>query len=179
MRDFDTLQNLQQVIENLANGVNVFTGELASETDIINDVKIARALFTTNEVLKELLVQQKPKQPKKPRKPMFVYDEEIIKKVVIAPRPISLSEIARNIVAAYNNECKLTYNNIAEILYAEGILVDNVAETPKTPKLKASEKAKGLGIWSEIVHHSNGDRLQTFYNPDGQVVVLGLLKKHF
>ena len=55
MRDFDTLQNLQQVIENLANGVNVFTGELASETDIINDVKIARALFTTNEVLKELV----------------------------------------------------------------------------------------------------------------------------
>ena len=176
MRDFDTLQNLQQVIENLANGVNVFTGELASETDIINDVKIARALFTTNEVLKELLVQQKPKQPKKPRKPMFVYDEEIIKKVVIVPRPISLSEIARNIVAAYNNECKLTYNNIAEILYAEGILVDNVADTPK---LKASEKAKELGIWSEMVHHSNGDRLQTFYNPDGQVVVLGLLKKHF
>ena len=52
MRDFETLQNLQQVIENLANGVNVFTGELARETDIINDVKIARALFITNEVLK-------------------------------------------------------------------------------------------------------------------------------
>ena len=176
MRDFETLQKLQQVIENLANGVNVFTGELARETDIINDVKIARALFTTNEVLKELLVQQKPKQPKKHGKPMFVYDEELIKKVEIIPRPISLSEIARNIVAAYNNECKLTYRNITEILCAEGILVDNVADTPK---LKASEKAKELGIWSEIVHYSSGDRLQTFYNPDGQVVVLGLLKKYF
>ena len=108
-----------------------------------------------NEVLKELLVQQKPKQPKKHRKPMFVYDEELIKKVEIVPRPISLSQITRNIVAAYNNECRLTYNNIAEILYSEGILVDNVADTPK---LKASEKAKELGIWSEIVHHSSGDR---------------------
>ena len=89
---------MQYVIESLANGVNAFTGELAEETDIINDVKIARALFTTNEVLKELLEQQKPKQPKKPRKPMFVYNDDLIKQVVIEPRAISLSEIARNVV---------------------------------------------------------------------------------
>ena len=38
MRDFETLQNLQQVIENLANGVNVFTGELARETDPENEL---------------------------------------------------------------------------------------------------------------------------------------------
>ena len=176
LKDFETLQNLQYVIENLANGINVFTGEFAEETDIINDVKIARALFTTNEVLKELLEQQKPKRPKKHRKPMFVYNEELIKKVVIAPQPISLSEIARNIVAAYNNECKLTYNNIAEILCAEGILVENKSDTPK---LRASDKAKDFGIWSEIVYHANGARLQTFYNSEGQVFVLGLLKKHF
>ena len=176
MRDFETLQNLQCVIENLANGVNVYTGEVAGETDIINDVKIARALFTTNEILKELLEQQKPKQPRKARKPMFVYDEEKIKKVEIVSRPISLSELARNIVAAYNNECKLTYNNIAEILYAEGILVDNEADTPK---LKASERVKELGIWSEMVYRSNGERLQTFYDANGQMFVLGLLKKHF
>ena len=176
MREFETLQNLQYVIENLANGVNAFTGELAEESDIINDVKIARALFTTNEVLKELLEQQKPKQPKKPRKPMFVYNDDLIKQVVIEQRAISLSEIARNIVAAYNNECKLSYADIAEILYKEGILVDNDATTPK---LKASEKAKEFGIWSEMVYRANGARLQTFYNENGQVFVLGMLKKHF
>ena len=176
MKDFETLQNLQCVIENLANGVNVYTGEVAGETDIVNDVKIARALFATNDILKELLEKQPPKQHKKDKKPMFVYDEEKIKKVEIVSSPISLSELARNIVAAYNNECKLTYKNIAEILYAEGILVDNEADTPK---LKASEKAKKFGIWSEMVYRSNGERLQTFYDVNGQMFVLGLLKKHF
>ena len=176
MRDTETLKNLQFIIENLANGANAFTGELAAETDIINDVKIARALFTTNEILKELLEQQKTKQPKKPKKPTFVYNEEIVKKVVIEQRAISLSQIARNILAAYNNECKLSYKDIAGVLYAEGILVDNEADTPK---LKASEKAKEFGIWSEMIYRANGARLQTFYNADGQVFVLNLLKKHF
>ena len=176
MRDLETLHNLQVVVENLARGVNAFTGEVANETDIINDVKIVRALFTTSEILKELIEQHKPKKVKTPRKPMFTYNEELIKNVVINPRPISLSEIARNIVAAYNNECKLTYNNIAELLYKEEILVDNDAETPK---LKASEKAKQYGIWSEMVRRSNGERLQTFYNVEGQKFVLDLLKKYF
>lgn len=176
MKDFETLQTVQQVIENLANGINVFTGESAGDTDIINDVKITRALFTTNEILKELLMQKKQKSHKTTKKPMFVYNEELIKKVLIDSQPISLSGIVRNIMTAYNNECKLTYNNLAEILYAEGILVNN---DTNTPKLKASEKAKKLGIWSEIVHYSSGDKLLTFYNSDGQTAVLELLKKYF
>ena len=70
----------------------------------------------------------------------------------------------------------MTYADIAEILYEEGILVENDAATPK---LKASEKAKEFGIWSEMVYRANGARLQTFYNENGQVFVLGMLKKHF
>lgn len=176
MRDLDTLQNMNMIIENLANGINFFTGEIASDTDIVNDVRIARVLFKTTEILKELISQQKPTKSKKISKPMFVYNQELIKNVEINPRPISLSEISRNIVVAYNNECKLTYKIIAELLYREGVLIDN---TEDTPKLKASDNAKQYGIWSEIVHRSNGDRLQTFYNEEGQRFVLGILKKYF
>ena len=176
MRDIETLQNLQDIIENLANGINVFTGELANEGDIINDVKIVRGLFTVNEILKELIAQPAPKKAKKAKKATFVYNEELINKVIISPRAISLSEIIGNIKAAYNRECKLTYNNLADMLYSEGILIEN---TDKGPKLKASEQAKQFGIWSEILHHTNGDKLHTYYDECGQKYVLKLLKEYF
>ena len=176
MIDYENLNNLQIVIENLANGVNVFTGEVANETDIVNDVKIARALFTTNKILKELLEKQKPRKSKKEQKPQFTYKDELINNVAINTRAISLSEIVRNIISAYNNECKLSYSIVADVLCKEGILIEN---SDKTPKLRASDKAKDFGVWSEVVHYSNGDRLQTFYSPDGQKYVLQVLKKYF
>lgn len=175
MKDSETLKTVQEIIETLANGVNYFTGEEAGEDDIVNDVRIVRALFTANEVLNEAIGKQKPKRERQYPKPIFVYDEEIIKNVKISSRPISLSEIVRNILVAYNFECRLTYYMVAEILYREGILEYN---EDGSPRYKANENAKRYGVWSQYVYRRHGERLQTFYDENGQRFVLEILKKH-
>ena len=174
MKDSETLKTVQEVIETLANGVNYFTGEEAGEDDMINDVRIVRALFAANEVLNEVIGKQRPKRERHNQKPFFVYDEEIIKNVKISSRPVSLSEIVSNILAAYNFECRLTYYMVAEILYREGILEYN---KEGFPRYKASENAKRYGIWSQYVYRRYGERLQTFYDDNGQRCVLKILKK--
>lgn len=175
MKDLETIKNTQIVIENLANGVNIFTGEMAKDDDIINDVKISRCLFYVNELLKDLMNDSmEPKKQKRIRKSAFVYDEAIVSKVTIEQRGISLSQIAMNITVAYEGKCKVVFNDLASLLYKKGILIDHDA---KTPKLKAAPAAKELGIWSELIHASSGDRLQTFYNENGQRYVLSILQE--
>lgn len=175
MKSAETLTELQSVIENLANGINAFTGECANEDDIVNDVKIARCLFATSEVLKELVAKQSTKR-KRVRKAAFYYDAERMQKVLIEPRPISLTVLLHNISVAYDYECRLTYNEISPVLLEEGVL--EFRDYGRGARRVASPTAKQYGIWSEISYR-NGPHMLTFYDENGQKYVLELLKKHF
>lgn len=174
IKDAETLHVLRAVIDSLANGVNYFTGEVAAETDIVNDIKIVRALFSASEVLKE--VEKGQFASLRRRKLTFKYNEELISKVEIRPRPVSLSELRANILAAYNGECKMSYKFLSEMLFREGVLVESGV---RKPRYIAAESAKKFGIWTEKVYLPYGERQHAVFDENGQRYVLELLKKYY
>lgn len=174
MEEIDILKRAQYYVEQMANGYNPLTGEEIDENDFINNVRISRCLFYVNGKLKELIqnggeVNRTKRQPKE----KFVYDQEKIDKVVIEDRDISLSEIIRNIQAAYDNQCRLSYSIVATLLQEKGILIAN---NQPGAKLIASPQAAKYGIHAELAHGRNGDYMKTLYNADGQKLVLTLIK---
>lgn len=128
-------------------------------------------MFAVNDILKDL-IGKKP-SAKKPKKHKFENNDELTAKVQIENYPISLSQIIRNILFVYGDENKLTYYDIAQVLYAKGLLTEN---TESTPKLIASENAKQYGITLKRIHSNKGDGWQTVFDENGQKYVLSLLK---
>lgn len=173
-RDMDKefANEMQRYVEQLAKGINPFTGEIAKEDEIINDVKVSRCLFCVSDILKEIANTTPVRTYTKKTK--FVYNPELTDKIRIVDRPISLSQIIRNILEVYGEECKLTYYDVTPILCEKGILVEN---DEKSPKLVASEQAKQYGIWAQRVSPKNGgERWRTVYDQNGQRYVLSILK---
>ncbi len=75
MEDIEVLKHAQRYIESMANGVDPLTGEIVSDSDLINNVRISRCLFYVNEKLKSLINEgNSPKRKKQPRED-FVYDQ--------------------------------------------------------------------------------------------------------
>lgn len=167
----ETIANLQESVEKLAQGVNPFTGEIARDDEILNDVKVSRCLFAVNGVLKELLNGKT--SAKKSKKHKFEYRAELTPQIKIEDYSISLSQIVRNILEVYGKEVKLTYYDLAQVLYKRGLFVDNPEETPR---MIASEKAEQYGIFLKRVHGNAGDRWQTVFDQNGQRYAIDLLK---
>ncbi len=167
----ETIANLQESVEKLAQGVNPFTGEIARDDEILNDVKVSRCLFAVNGVLKELLNGKT--SAKKSKKHKFEYRAELTPQIKIEDYSISLSQIVRNILEVYGKEVKLTYYDLAQILYDRGLFVDN---TEETPRMIASEKAEQYGIFLKRVHGNAGDRWQTVFDQNGQRFAIDLLQ---
>ena len=53
MKNEYTVQNTIKILDDLARGIDPFTGEALPETDIVNDIRISRYLFTALGVLRE------------------------------------------------------------------------------------------------------------------------------
>lgn len=77
----ETIANFQESVEKLAQGVNPFTGEIARDDEILNDVKVSRCLFAVNGVLKELLKGKT--SAKKSKKHKFEYRAELTPQIKI------------------------------------------------------------------------------------------------
>ena len=53
MKNEYTIQNTIKILDDLARGIDPFTGEALPETDIVNDIRISRYLFTALGILRE------------------------------------------------------------------------------------------------------------------------------
>ena len=53
MKNEYTVQNTIKILDDLARGIDPFTGEALPETDIVNDIRVSRYLFTALGVLRE------------------------------------------------------------------------------------------------------------------------------
>ena len=173
MDDIEVLKHAQRYVESMANGINPLTGEMVAEDDLVNNVRISRCLFYVNDKLKGLIEGVGRPQRKKKEKEPFVYDQSKIDLVKIEDKKLSLSVILRNIDEAYGGRCNLTYHKVAPFLVTKGVLVDNPAGNPRQMAAPGMELK---GVWSETVMGTNGEHLMTYFNAQGQKLVLNLLK---
>lgn len=53
--NLELLKHAQGYIENMAKGIHPLTGEIISDNEILNNIRISRCLFYVNDVLKDIL----------------------------------------------------------------------------------------------------------------------------
>lgn len=123
MEDLELLAWAQNYVEKMANGINPLDGSVIEDDSVLNNVRVSRCLFYVNGILKEIIA--KGGLTKKNKSKAFVYDAIKASTVKIDARPITLSEIIRNIKDVFT-DCKVpTFRQMAELLKAKGILIDN------------------------------------------------------
>ena len=165
------IEEIQSSLEELANGVNPFTGEAAKEGDVLNDVRVSRCLFAASDLLKQLVSSQYKYGTKRHR---FEYDEELNANIPISSEPITMSKFLANVRLAYGKETKFTYYDLLPFLLEKGLFTRN---PEGRPKLYASEKGKEHGLENVRREGRYGGHWQTIFHEEGQRYVIELLKE--
>lgn len=57
--DYELLKHAKEYISKMANGINPLNGEKVKDDDLINNIRISRCLFYVNDVLNDILVNNK------------------------------------------------------------------------------------------------------------------------
>ena len=174
MEEQEKLKRAQDIVRKLANGIDPIGGSGIEEDSVLNNVRISRCLFYVSDVLEQLIAKGGlSKALQKSKGKTFVYDAEKASAVRIEPRPVALSVILRNIRQAFT-DCKApTFKQMAELLKAKGILMDN---PDGGTRYVAAPRAAELGVWTELGTTAAGqDYWRTLYDDAGQRLVIASL----
>jgi hypothetical protein len=138
-------------IDKLANGINPLDDSVIASDDIINNVHISRCLFYVSEVLQRVYenggVQTHVKVTKKAGKAPFEISEEELKNFQFSDRPISLSELVRQVNALIDVESmkKLRRADVQKWLIANDFLMIFIDQTGRHTT-RPTNKGKQEGI---------------------------------
>lgn len=134
----------KKYIDMLANGINPIDGSTLPDSDIVNNIHIARCLFYVSGLLDRIINSANNKSAKK--QPFQINDEEV-GRITLSNTPIAASELAKRINKAVENSDvkKLTYQNITSWLVSINLLEDYTSELGKTKK-RPTEDGNRIGI---------------------------------
>lgn len=95
MTELETIARAQMYLEKLANGVNPLTGAEVGESDVVNNVRIARCLFYTSGVLRQIVDNNGRFKIEKPDRKPFSITPEQLKRFRYSDYGLSVTEIAK------------------------------------------------------------------------------------
>ena len=73
MDDLELMKHAKSYIDKMANGVDPITNEPVPDSDLINNVRIARCLFYVSSILDQIIKGENPlPKPRKPEKKPFI-----------------------------------------------------------------------------------------------------------
>ena len=174
MTEMEKLAVAQMYIERLANGINPLTGQKIPDTDIINNVRIARCLFYVADVLRRVQVSSGGSSSKsRMKKCAFALGHEERKNFLYSETPIPISEITRRINALIDPEImkKLSYRDIVEWLIEIKLLVESANSAGKMVR-RPTHSGKTSGISIEQRDGTNGIYQVVLYNKRAQMFIL-------
>lgn len=148
--DLELLKRANDYVFKMANGINPLTGEVVSDDDLINNIKISRCLFYVNTVLNNVLSNGGIGKNKiKVEKVKFNIDRKTLEKYVFIEYDVSISKIVKNINDLINDEKmnKLKSTEVTGWLISIGLLEEKVNNGKK---LKVpTELGKNVGMYIE------------------------------
>lgn len=174
MTDMEKAAFAKTYIEKLANGINPLTDEILPDTDIVNNVKIARCLFYVADTLRQVVENGgiHPCKAKSVKSPFYL-DAEARKAFAYSAASIPISEITRRINTLVDAESmnKLNYKHILDWLIDIGFLKidsDPMGKTMRYP----TNKGLALGITVEQRCSQRGPYTVVVYNQEAQMFIL-------
>ncbi|MCH5324210.1 MAG: hypothetical protein J1E39_03250 [Eubacterium sp.] len=173
MTELEKMQRAKMYIDKLANGINPIDDTPASDTDIINNVRLSRCLFYVSDILRQVIENNGVIAKSKTTKQPFSLPAEKITQFSFSPTPIPVSEIAKRIndLADLETCYKLKYSEITSWLIEIGALEEKVmpdGAKKKRPTVQGEE----LGILTEQRVGYNGNYTVVLYNREAQQFIL-------
>lgn len=161
------VEHANNYIKQMAKGINPLTGEVVSDNDLINNVKISRCLFYVSEMLDNYCNYLK--KDNRGKKIKFYAKSSDLIHFMYSEEPIYVSEIVDKI-----NECikrddmkKLSTKHISNWLVSKGFLTTYTKENGKVSK-KPTSLGVNLGIKPIIKNGKNGSYIANVYNINAQ-----------
>ena len=173
MTELETIKRAKMYIDKLANGINPLDDSNLPESDIVNNVRIARCFFFVSDVLNKVIENNGVIRMQNKYKADFSISFEEIQKFSFSDTPIPVTKIAERINALIDveNMKKITYNNICDWLVAVEILKIETNAEGKNRK-KPSESGREMGISTEERIGNKGSYTAVLYNRKAQQFIV-------
>ena len=178
MDDLELMKRAKIFIDKMANGIDPLTDKPVPETDMVNNVRVARCLFYVSDVLRKVIengVEQKPiaKLKKGGKKKPFWLSLDDLNAFAFSETPIPISEIGKRLNGLKRDEemKNLSTKRLTEWLIASGMLevyTNNAGKEVKHP----SEQGLLIGISSETRTGPYGTYSVVLYNHEAQQFIL-------
>lgn len=170
MTEIEEIRYAKSIIESLAQGVNPFSGEIVSDDEVINNVKISRCLFYVADVLGKLCNGGYLKKENKSKAP-FIIKEGELENFDYYDGGIGILEIVRRIndIVSYDGR-KIKRGLIIDWLIENGLIVENEinGRKYKIPTAKGIE----AGIYTEERFVNSGNYKVVLYNKNAQRIII-------
>jgi len=161
MTELEKIQYTKTFIDKLAGGINPLNDEPIAETDLLNNVRIARCMFYVSGILDNVCKQlSAPAQKKKKRnadKARFCLSEEQLQQFEYKENGMYVGEIARelNSLIDLNEMQRIKVKSIFEWLVYEKLLCTYVTENGKEYK-SVTDEGKLMGLSEEMRFGASG-----------------------
>ncbi len=187
MTELEKLRSARTYIDSLSKGISPVNGEKISENDIVMDPDVSKWLVYASGVLKKVIAnggtaplkKSKPiKKIKNSQKVPFDITAEQLKKFPYSEKPISVSEIARNIntLIDTNTMRSIAYTDITNWLISFGVLYEAESIEGKI-KRQPTDKGTKLGISTELREKEGKSYTIVVYNADAQKYIIKNMDK--
>ncbi len=167
------LMRAKMYIDKLANGINPIDDTLASDTDVINNVRVSRCLFYVSEVLESVIDNKINNGGKKTKKMPFCLPAEKRNQFPISDIPLTVSEITNCLNSLADLELckKLNVAHITSWLVEAGMLEIAVRFDGKNVKLPSAIGSE-IGIFTEERTGQHGAYSVVLYDKNAQQFII-------
>lgn len=178
MDNLEIMKHAKMYIDKMANGMNPLTDQPAAETDIINNVRIARCLFYVSDVLRQLIEKDDNVQAKKAKrgrktKKDFYLSIDNLNAFAYSDTPIPISEICKrlNNLKTDDGMKQLSRQILVDWLIKTGLLELYTNEEGKEAKRPTMQGTR-IGIMLDRRQGMSGIYYVVLYNREAQQFIM-------
>lgn len=170
MTELEKIAHAKMYMDKLANGINPVDDTILPEQNIVNHVRLARCFFFVSDVLRRVLENggmNPALSTKKVKKIPFSLSDAQRNMFVFSNKPISMSEIVRQLNDLANNEDmqKRSYRIVTEWLIEIGMLsvtTNSLGKSQKYPTVQGNqqgitveERTGAQGVYHVVVYSTS------------------------
>lgn len=172
MTEKEKIAYAKSFIDKLANGINPIDDSPVSESDVVNNVRIARCFFFVSDILRQAIESDGAFSVKKAQKQDFDITEERLNDFCYSSYPITISEIVKRINELIDAGVmkKLPFRQVMNWLISVNVIEETV-ENGKKVKIP-TEKGNKLGISIELRNGYGGEYRVIVYDKKAQEFII-------
>lgn len=176
MTEKEIIKHAKDYIDSLANGTNPLTGEPVNESDVVNNVRIARCLFYVSGILEKVLNGERNILPRV-KKSKFSISAEKLEDFEYSSEPILVSDVVKRIATLSESENmrKFPTSKITKWLLKNGFLEERENKLGKIKKYVTSA-GEEIGLYQEEREGQYGRYVVTLYTTSAQHFVIDNLE---